>query len=142
MKLKLIHSNTMLDALAHQFLGYQQVIDQDLKMIGTLCGESLESLDISGCINVTAVGIADIRRLCPLLHTLYIYDTDLPDSAITPFLASKDMKLRMFGPGRKISQTVISQLRHRGCEVAEATDESLFTDAVNSLCSFGLPANV
>jgi len=50
------------------------IIDHDLKMIGTLCGENLISLDISGCMNITDVGINNLEKLCPMLQCLYIYE--------------------------------------------------------------------
>ena len=55
-------------------LGYSNIVDHDLKMIGTLCGESIISLDISGCVNITDVGIINLEKLCPKLASLYIYE--------------------------------------------------------------------
>ena len=128
-----------LKGLKSLHLGYQDVVDKDLKMIATLCGENLESLDISGCKNVTSVGIGFIRRSAPKLKTLYIYDTDLPDECMEGWVNSKDLRLQTFGPGDGISSSMIARLRARGVQVAEGVDESLITDAVNSICSFGLP---
>jgi hypothetical protein len=50
------------------------VIDQDLKMIGTLCGGNLISLDISGCSGITDSGVQSLRTSCPILESLYIYE--------------------------------------------------------------------
>jgi hypothetical protein len=43
-------------------------------MIGTLCGSTLVSLDVSGCTNLTDAGIQNLEKLCPNLANLYIYE--------------------------------------------------------------------
>ena len=63
-----------LKSLRSLHLGYSSLIDQDLKMIGTLCGSNLVSLDISGCGGITDAGVESLRRTCPILECLYVYE--------------------------------------------------------------------
>jgi hypothetical protein len=63
-----------LKSLKSLHLGYTMIIDHDVKMIGTLCGENLVSLDLSGCTRLTPTGIQFLEKLCPKLECLYIYE--------------------------------------------------------------------
>jgi len=63
-----------LKSLKSLHLGYTTIIDHDVKMIGTLCGENLVSLDLSGCTRLTPAGIQILEALCPKLESLYVYE--------------------------------------------------------------------
>ena len=55
-------------------LGYSNIVDHDLKMIGTLCGKTITSLDVSGCMNITDTGIQWLAKFCTSLEKLYLYE--------------------------------------------------------------------